>query len=135
MLGAASAAEPDCHARVEHVLQATPLIDGHNDLAWELRTRLNSDLTAVDLRADTAPLMTDIPRLHAGMVGGQFWSVWIPVDIQGPEAVEVTLQQIDLVKRMTARWPTDLGESRPATAIQPPGIATGVRSAEALIAQ
>ena len=52
--------------------------------------------------------MTDIPRLRAGHVGGQFWSVWVPVDVKGPEAVQTTLEQIDLVKRMAARYPADL---------------------------
>jgi membrane dipeptidase len=112
-----AAAGSDYHARVVRVLKATPLIDGHNDLPWEIRDRFKNDLTAVDLSADTsklprraedAALMTDIPRLHAGMVGGQFWSVWIPVEIKGYEAVQMTLEQIDLVKRIAARYPSDL---------------------------
>ena len=52
--------------------------------------------------------MTDIPRLRAGMVGGQFWSVWVPVEITGAQAVETTLEQIDLVKRLAAKYPADL---------------------------
>ena len=52
--------------------------------------------------------MTDIVRLHAGHVGGQFWSVWVPVSLKGPEAVETTVEQIDLVKRLAARYPSDL---------------------------
>jgi membrane dipeptidase len=103
--------------RVALVLLRTPLIDGHNDLPWEIRDRFKSDLTVVDLTSDTrrlpvrageAPLMTDIPRLRAGHVGGQFWSVWIPTRIQGYEAVQTTLEQIDLVKRMAARYGDDL---------------------------
>jgi len=102
--------------RIDRVLAATPLIDGHNDLPWEIRSRFGSDLSRIDLAADTAhlpfpadgaPLMTDIPRLRAGRVGGQFWSVWIPVSITGAEAVEVTLEQIDLVKRMCTRYAAD----------------------------
>src|SRR5713226_4370977 len=102
--------------RVEQVLLKTPLIDGHNDLPWEIRDRYKSDLAALNLAADTshlalgkdqAPLMTDIPRLRLGLVGAQFWSVWIPVNIPGFEAVQMTLEQIDLVKRMSARYPTD----------------------------
>ncbi len=107
----------DYHHRVEQVLVATPLIDGHNDLPWEIRARFKSDLAAVDLGSDTshlpfpageAALMTDIPRLRAGHMGGQFWSVWIPTDTKGFEAVQTTLEQIDLVKRMAARYPADL---------------------------
>ena len=114
---AADAAGPDCRARVLKVLEQTPLIDGHNDLAWEIRDRYKSRLASIDLKADTSklttapdltPLMTDIGRLRAGHVGGQFWSVWVPVDVKGPEAVQMTLEQIDLVKRMAARYPADL---------------------------
>jgi len=113
---ATRAASPndDYAMRVARILRATPLIDGHNDLPWEIRDRFKSDLGAIDLGADTAKLpypadaaalMTDIPRLRAGLVGGQFWSVWIPVQIQGYEAVQTTIEQIDLVKRMTAQYP------------------------------
>lgn len=111
------AAGPDVQGRIDRVLAGTPLIDGHNDLPWEIRARFKSDLSAVDLQSDTArlpfpadgaPLMTDIPRLRAGRVGGQFWSVWVPVNIQGFEAVQTTFEQIDLVKRMCARYSGDL---------------------------
>lgn len=115
---AAGAAQPPSDAeRVARVLAATPLIDGHNDLPWELRERYERDLGRVDLGADTSqlphkadavPLMTDIPRLRAGHVGGQFWSVWVPVEIKGLEAVQTTLEQIDVVKSMAARYPRDL---------------------------
>src|SRR5476651_808506 len=107
----------DYHQRVEQVLQRTPLIDGHNDLPWEIRRRFKSDLAAVDLKSDTthlpfpadeAALMTDIPRMRAGLMGGQFWSVWIPSQMKGFESVQTTLEQMDLVKRMVARYPDDL---------------------------
>jgi membrane dipeptidase len=107
----------DYRHRVEQVLLRTPLIDGHNDLPWEIRDRFKSDLAAVDLKVDTthlpfpegaSPLMTDIPRLRAGEVGGQFWSVWVPSDMKGYQAVQITLEQMDLVKRMAARYPGDL---------------------------
>lgn len=105
-------------ARVERVLKRTPLIDGHNDLAWELRERYSSDLAKIDLNAstltlplpagvpaDTPPLMTDIPRMRAGRVGGQFWSVWTPPSQSGPATIKTTIEQIDLVKRMVQRYP------------------------------
>lgn len=103
--------------RVERLLTRTPLIDGHNDLPWEIRARFGSDLTKFDFAASTAalpappdgaPLMTDIPRLRRGHVGAQFWSVFIPPDIKGPAAVQTTLEQIDLVKALCARYPNDL---------------------------
>lgn len=109
--------QDDAVQRVARVLSVTPLIDGHNDLPWEIRTRFGGDLAKVDLRADTsrlplsngeAPLMTDIPRLRLGHVGGEFWSVFVPTSVTGPAAVEKTLEQIDLVQRMTARYPNDL---------------------------
>jgi membrane dipeptidase len=117
LCAAAAWGADDYQQRVERILLQTPLIDGHNDLPWELRDRFKSDPSAIDLKSDTAhlpvhdgqtALMTDIPRLRAGQVGGQFWSVWIPTDMQGYEAVQVTLEQIDLVKRMAARYPDDL---------------------------
>jgi len=119
----ASAAPDDAalRARVDRILAQTPLIDGHNDLPWEIRVRFQGRLSRVDLSKDTAhlayaagevapgieatPLMTDIPRLRAGDVGGQFWSVWVPADFTGPKAVEMTIEQIDLVKRMAAAYP------------------------------
>jgi membrane dipeptidase len=109
-------AAEDYQHRVEQVLLRTPLIDGHNDLPWEIRERFKSDFSAIDLQSDThhlpvgvdqAAMMTDIPRLRAGLVGAQFWSVWIPVDVQGFQAVQMTLEQIDLVKRMAERYPRD----------------------------
>jgi membrane dipeptidase len=105
-------------SRIDRVLAATPLIDGHNDLPWELRDRFQGDLSKIDLGSDTSrlappanavPLMTDIPRLRAGRVGAQFWSVWIPTEIRGAQAVQTTIEQIDLVKAMNARYATDLG--------------------------
>jgi membrane dipeptidase len=111
----APAADNDAQ-RIERVLAQTPLIDGHNDLPWEIRTRFASDLARVDLGrstlalpapADSPPLMTDIPRLRAGHVGGQFWSVFIPVEVKGPAAVQMTVEQIDIVKQMCARYPND----------------------------
>jgi len=103
-------------ARVDAVLTKTPVIDGHNDMPWNIRERFGSDLSKIDLASDTAKIappegepamMTDIPRLRAGHVGAQFWSVWIPVATTGPTAVQTTIEQIDIVKAMAARWPRD----------------------------
>jgi len=111
-------AADDYSHRVEQVLRQTPLIDGHNDLPWEIRERFKGDFAQVNLNADTEfltvengqpQLMTDIPRLRKGQVGAQFWSVWVPVGVHGFEAVQMTLEQIDLVKRMAAQYPSDFG--------------------------
>ncbi|HYM43707.1 MAG TPA: dipeptidase [Steroidobacteraceae bacterium] len=112
----APAADADAQ-RIARILAQTPLIDGHNDLPWEIRIRFGGDLGKVDLSrstlalpapADSPPLMTDIPRLRAGHVGGQFWSVYIPIETQGPAAVQMTIEQIDIVRQMCARYPNDL---------------------------
>ena len=114
---AAAPDNADLAQRVRRVLAQTPLIDGHNDLPWEIRSRFGGDLSKFDLGASTASLpvpaggaalMTDIPRLRQGQVGAQFWSVFIPPDIKGALAVQTTLEQIDLVKAMCARYPQDL---------------------------
>jgi membrane dipeptidase len=120
-------AAEDYQHRIDQVLLQTPLIDGHNDLPWEIRERFKSDVAAVNLAGNTshlpveagqAALMTDIPRLRAGHVGAQFWSVWIPVETQGFEAVQMTLEQIDLVKRMTAQYPGDFAMAYTAADIR-----------------
>src|ERR1700683_650730 len=113
----AAPSESNFSARIERGLAATPLIDGHNDLPWEIRKRFKGRLAAFDLKADTSrvpvaagtpALMTDIPRLRAGHVGAQFWSGWIPAQPKGFEAVQMTVEQIDLVKDMTRHYPADL---------------------------
>ncbi len=118
MMAGLAHAQPDeakIKARVEKVLAKTPLIDGHNDLPGEIRGRVGGDVGKLDLRADTSTLkgsrpggiglMTDIPRLRAGRVGGQFWSVFIAPSFDGPIAVQMTMEQIDIVKGMATRYP------------------------------
>jgi membrane dipeptidase len=86
-----------------------PLIDGHNDFPWALREKSpGGDLSVLDLRVSQPTLMTDIPRLRAGGVGGQFWSVYVPVTRKGAAAVTATLEQIDIVHRMVERYPDTL---------------------------
>lgn len=96
-------------ARVERILRRTPLIDGHNDLPWEIRQKFDRRVDRVDLAGDTRrgpqPLHTDIPRLKQGGVGGQFWSVYVPADLSGAEATKAVLEQIDIVRQMIARHP------------------------------
>ena len=120
-------AAQDYQQRVERVLQQTPLIDGHNDLPWEIRERYKSDFASINLASDTrqlplqpgqAAIMTDIPRLRSGHVGAQFWSVWIPVSTQGFEAVQMTLEQMDVVKRMAAQYPADFAMAYSAADIR-----------------
>jgi membrane dipeptidase len=87
----------------------TMLIDGHNDLAWAMRQQYNADLDAVDLTSVVPGLHTDLKRLEAGGVAGQFWSVYVSPELfVGPAAVTATLEQIDFVRRLVARYPDRL---------------------------
>jgi membrane dipeptidase len=82
------------------------VIDGHNDLPWEIRTQGSSDFSKLDISQPQPKLHTDIPRLRKGGVGAQFWSVWVPVDLgYKGQALATTLEQIELVKLMLARYP------------------------------
>ncbi len=111
-----SAKDESLSARVDRVLTETPVIDGHNDLPWEIRDKFGN-VGNLDLAADTSSLhgkdgddvhlMTDIPRARKGHLGAQFWSVWIPASVTGPEAVQMTLEQIDIVRTMVAKYPKD----------------------------
>ncbi|SHM00270.1 dipeptidase [Actinacidiphila paucisporea] len=99
----------DLLARARDLLAAHPVVDGHNDLPWALRKQVSYDLDRLDISADQSDrLHTDIPRLRAGGVGGQFWSVYVSVELAGADAVTATLEQIDVVHRMTERYPDDL---------------------------
>lgn len=95
-------------AEVQTLLRKTPLIDGHNDVPWMYRKRSNG-LATVDFRSDTSRFKpawaTDIPRLRAGGVGAQFWSVFVPANLPGAEAVQATVEQIDVVHRLCALYP------------------------------
>ncbi|HEX2476086.1 MAG TPA: membrane dipeptidase, partial [Lacipirellulaceae bacterium] len=74
------------------------VIDGHNDLPWEIRTQGSSDFSKLDISQPQPKLHTDIPRLREGGVGAQFWSVWVPVDLgYKGQALATTLEQIELV--------------------------------------
>jgi membrane dipeptidase len=87
----------------------TTLIDGHNDLAWAMRREYDADLDAVDLTGVVPDLHTDLKRLEAGGVTGQFWSVYVSPELfAGPSAVTATLEQIDFVRRLVARYPDRL---------------------------
>ncbi len=106
--------------RIRTLLATAPVIDGHNDLPWTLRNRVRYDFDALDISVDQsgAGLHTDIPRLRRGMVGAQFWSVYVPCSLAGGAAVTATLEQIDAVHRMTRRYPDDLALARTADEVE-----------------
>jgi membrane dipeptidase len=97
---------------VTRVLKEVPLIDGHNDLPWQLRENVSNQLGRIDLRKDQSavekPLHTDFLRMRTGMVGGQLWSVYVPTSLKGADAVQATLEQIDVVHRLEAAYPEAL---------------------------
>ncbi|MFF1924144.1 dipeptidase [Streptomyces sp. NPDC058221] len=95
--------------KARELLAEHPVVDGHNDLPWALREQVNYDLDARDIATDqSAHLHTDIPRLRAGGVGAQFWSVYVRSDMAGEDAVSATLEQIDAVAELLERHPADL---------------------------
>jgi membrane dipeptidase len=106
MSGAAPQVPPEQafleRARALH--RQVPLIDGHNDYPWELREKAASDLDKLDIAKPQPSIMTDISRLRAGGVGGQFWSVYVPAEMTGDAAVAATLEQIDIVHRMARKY-------------------------------
>lgn len=108
----------DYSTRVARVLKATPLIDGHNDWPEVLRGREGEGRWTMDLRSGLSqrpvPYNTDIERLRRGMVGGQFWSVYVSANLPGPEQVKDTLEQIELVRSIVERYPDTFALARTA---------------------
>jgi membrane dipeptidase len=99
------APDPALLERARALHARTPIIDGHNDYPWELREKAQRDLDKLDISTPQPSIMTDIARLRRGGVGGQFWSVYVPGDLQGQTAVTATLEQIDIVHRMLRKFP------------------------------
>jgi len=95
-------------AAARALLDRFPVIDGHNDLAWTLRESGLPDPASADIAAPLEFTHTDLPRLARGGVGAQFWSVFVPAELQGETAVTTTLEQIDLVRQLAARHPDAL---------------------------
>ncbi|MET7640405.1 dipeptidase [Streptomyces sp. NPDC005438] len=99
----------DTLRRARELLAEHPVVDGHNDLPWALREQVGYDLDRRDVSQDlSAHLHTDLPRLRAGGVGAQFWSVYVRTDLAGDDAVSAVLEQVDVVRRLVERYPDDL---------------------------
>jgi membrane dipeptidase len=96
---------PERYGAAAALLSRYPVIDGHNDLAWRLR---EAGAPGTDLAAPVSFTHTDLPRLARGRVGAQFWSVYVPVSLDGAAAVVATLEQIDFVRRLAERYPRSL---------------------------
>lgn len=97
----------EARAKALEVLESVPLIDGHNDMPWQYRQRVDNRIDEIDLAGDTTeldpPMHTDLDRLREGRVGGQFWSVYVSPDYPGAEATHAQLEQIDIVRRVISR--------------------------------
>ena len=90
-------------ARARRLMAEVPLVDGHNDLPWELRERFHSSFDSLDIARPQPAVMTDIPRLRQGLVGAQFWSTYSPSEIEHP--ARVGMEQVDIVWRMAEHYP------------------------------
>jgi membrane dipeptidase len=95
--------------RAKRILKTTPLIDGHNDLPWRIRedTIARGNVDAYDLRTHR-PGQTDLERLRKGMIGAQFWSVYIPGEWRDSGYARVQLEQIDIARRVIEKYPDRL---------------------------
>lgn len=112
-------AQASPEATAEAALKKAPVFDGHNDVPWALRGRFDNVINGFDFvdttdtaKPDATPpaiaMHTDLQRLRKGHVGAQFWSVYVPANTNEQQAVQQTLEQIDVTKRLVARYPNDL---------------------------
>ncbi|MBO0836595.1 MAG: dipeptidase [Actinobacteria bacterium] len=108
----------DSLAPARSLLDQFPVLDGHNDLAWALRKWRGAQAALTDISQPLEHLHTDLPRLGSGGVGAQFWSVFVPAQLQGEAAVATTLEQVDLVQRLAARHPDALELAVTATDVR-----------------
>jgi membrane dipeptidase len=104
--------------RAHKLLKESPLVDGHNDLCWAMRENAGYDFGKMDIKLPQPKLMTDIPKLKQGGLGGQFWSVYVPATLQGDHAVSATLEQIDCVYRLVQRYPETFEIARTADDVE-----------------
>ncbi len=122
LLGSSASLGVSTTARVADVLKRTPLIDGHNDWPDALREHEGDKFWSLDLRRSLAAgpgsYDTDMPRLRSGMIGGQFWSVYVSAELPGPEQVKRTLEQIEFVHSLAERYPETFALARTAADIR-----------------
>ena len=100
------------------LLAAHPVIDGHNDLLWEARAQVAYDFTRLDVGAGGTPTHTDLPRMRAGGMGAQFWSVYVPTRLTGDDAVSATLEQVDAARLLTGTYADQLAWATTADEVE-----------------
>ncbi len=113
----AQAQAPDPYlARVRKLLATTPVIDGHNDVPWEIRENKERprDVDHFDLRTDLKKQDTDFARMKKGGLGGQFWSIYIPGEVKDSGYARIQLEQFDIARRMIAKYPDRMVFARTA---------------------
>lgn len=120
-----AAAQSSPEAVADAALKRAPVFDGHNDMPWALRDRARNMINDFDFRdtsgtatPDEGAMHTDIARLRKGRVGAQFWSVFVPSNTDEAQAMRQTIEQIDVAKRMIARYPADLSLALTATDVE-----------------
>ena len=104
--------------QARQILREVPLIDGHNDLPWEIRVQFGFSLDSAHIDRGQPRLMTDIPRLKAGMLGGQFWSTYTPSSFEGKGAARAGMEQVDVVHRLVAKYPETFELARTADDVE-----------------
>ena len=118
----------DPEARANVLLEENVLIDGHNDLPWQIYKQFNNHLERVDLDKVVPTTQTDIVRLRRGKLGAQFWAAYVECNSQYKDAVRATLDQIDLIKRMVAQYSDTLSFATSADDIRSAFAANKVAS-------
>ncbi len=113
-----TAADSMALAHAREIMRSIPLIDGHNDLPFELRERVDGNLDSLDIASPQDSLMTDIARLREGQVGGQFFAAYVPSELTGYGAARFALMQIDLIHRLAERYPETFEFARSAEDIR-----------------
>jgi membrane dipeptidase len=108
----------DVPDRIRALLATAPVFDGHNDIPWALRRKAGYDLDRMDISQHQPDLHTDIPRWRAGGLGAQFFSVFVPGTLPPGDAVVATLEQIDCVRRIVARYPDTFRAARTADEVR-----------------
>ena len=119
LISTPAAAQKSPEAVADAALKRAPVFDGHNDVPWALRARVDNVINGFDFvdttdtaKPDATPpriaMHTDLNRLRKGQVGAQFWSVYVPSNTNEPQAIQQTIEQIDVMRRLIARYPNDL---------------------------
>ena len=108
----------DVPSLVSRLLASHPVIDGHNDLLAEARVRSGYDFGRLDVGAGGTPTHTDLPRMRAGGMGAQFWSVYVPCRLTGDDAVSATLEQVDAARLLTTTYADQLAWATTADEVE-----------------